>query len=156
MKESFEHDPNRNFDWKEGVSLTEKDKLIEYFNNEGFYTTKRDESTPDSTKADKALRKARLIIPEQDKEAILSQINIHKKQFKDEYDEFINNDEILIEIENELARMNLKLEDFDRDTEFHDPVARDQFEEMAQTYRNLAERNIQIANKLRTLNNTLN
>lgn len=156
MKESFEHDPYRNFDWKEGVPLAEKNKLVEHLNNESFYDTGHNESITDSNKVDSALRNARIKIPDQERNAVLSQLEAHKNQFRDEYEEFIKNDEELSEIEKELANMNLRVEDFNKDIEFTDPVVRDQFEEMAQTYRHLAQRNIEIQDKIKTLINTLN
>lgn len=157
MKESFEHDARRNFDWKEGVNPPERDKIVELINNDGFYSTGHDESISDSNKVDLALRKTRIKISEDEKSAVRSQLEAHKAQFKDEADEFDRNDEELDQIEKELERMNLSVEDFnDKEIEFTDPVARDQFEEMSHVYRTLAERNIQIWNKINILLNTLN
>jgi peptidoglycan hydrolase CwlO-like protein len=156
MKESFEHDTNRNFDWKENTPLDEKDKIVNHIEGDGFYSIKADESVKDSNTADNALRNSRMFLTEEDTNAVKQQLEAHKMHFKDEYDEFVKNDEELTEIKKELHRMNLTIESFDKDIEFTDPVARDQFEEMAQTYRHLAQRNIEIQDKIKTLINTLN
>lgn len=157
MKESFEHDPRREFDWKADVSSPEKDKIVQHINGEGFYSIKHDESVADVNKRDSVFRSARTFIPEDEKKAILSQLEAHKSQFKDEYNEFVRNDEELNEIEKELIRMGIEVEGFiDKEIEFTDPVARDQFEEMKNTYATLTARNIQIKDKLKALNHTLN
>lgn len=157
MKESFEHDPFNKFDWNKNVPAQEKEKIVSHVEGDDFYTMGADENVSSSNKPYEAIRKARkdLLTPE-DLIALKSQLDAHDTHSQEDTDKFENNDKEIIEIKEELKRMGLTVEDFGRDIEFTDPVARDQFEEMASRYYELAKRNAEIATKLKTLEHKLN
>lgn len=157
MKESFEHDPFNNFDWNKNVPDKEKEKIVSHVEGDGFSEMGADENVSSSNKPYEAIRKARkdLLTPE-DLIAIKSQIKAHDAHFQEDFDEFENNDKELVDIEEEIKRMGLTIEDMSRNIEFTDPVARDQFEEMTSHYYELAKRNAEIATRLKTLEHKLN